>query len=304
MIFNIPIKQNDIDIALILGKTTAGLLGNRISVDVSNGDRGTTSFEDLGKLWGWIRGLEDQKELNLDGSIRQIQYTTTHKYVIGDFYNGGYIFYISGTNVLICTPANLTGTYTWTKLADTFPRMTVSTNTIIGSGQSNTNNILAVVDALGGSDVYAAKACDTLSLGGYTDWYLPSKDEGSALMSALDIIGGLKNFFWTSTQYPGSPPNFAYAIQGSGPGPGVANGYDKKIFSWPVRPVRSDTIPLPVTTAAVVTITDPKYKVLEYQNWYDEEMARSVIEKIRRMARKYLPKLVYEKILQTPLTLN
>jgi hypothetical protein len=77
--------------------------------------------------------------------------------------------------------------------------------TEIGTGNQNTADILA-----GCSETnIAAYLCDTLTLGGYNDWFLPSKDElnklyenigrGNAL--GLGNFGGFAGSYWGSTEY-------------------------------------------------------------------------------------------------------
>jgi hypothetical protein len=83
----------------------------------------------------------------------------------------------------------------------------VTTESSIGSGQTNTNNILASNCTLTNT---AAKYADKYEEGGYDDWYLPSNDE-LALMNSLPNINNKfgivytrhKNFYWTSTQRSG-----------------------------------------------------------------------------------------------------
>ena len=77
--------------------------------------------------------------------------------------------------------------------------------TEIGTGEQNTAEILA-----GCSETnIAAYLCDTLTLGGYTDWYLPSKNElnilyqnigpGNAL--GLGNVGDFGSYdYWSSTE--------------------------------------------------------------------------------------------------------
>ena len=80
--------------------------------------------------------------------------------------------------------------------------------TEIGTGEQNTADILA-----GCSETnIAAYLCDTLTLGGYIDWFLPSKDEldklyknigqGNALV--LGNVGGFASgSYWSSTEDAG-----------------------------------------------------------------------------------------------------
>ncbi len=60
----------------------------------------------------------------------------------------------------------------------------VGTSTAIGQGKNNTQKLIAAMGetaytTTGGADkdIYAAKACDDYSYGGYDDWFLPSSEE-------------------------------------------------------------------------------------------------------------------------------
>jgi len=64
-------------------------------------------------------------------------------------------------------------------------------------GEANTS---AIVSQLG-SDGHAAYVCDTLTAYGYSDRYLPAKDELNALYQNKDAIGGFSsNNYWSSTE--------------------------------------------------------------------------------------------------------
>lgn len=80
----------------------------------------------------------------------------------------------------------------------------------VGSGSQNT---ALLVSFLGSSaftspttkdtvrtEQYAAKLCDTLSFGGYDDWYLPSEEEAANLVQGLASLGINATEFWTSTE--------------------------------------------------------------------------------------------------------
>jgi hypothetical protein len=77
------------------------------------------------------------------------------------------------------------------------------TTSSIGSGQANTT---AIVNQCATVDI-AARLCDNKSSGGYSDWYLPSKDEWFQISGAqsLGLIPAANlsdtNRYWTSTQY-------------------------------------------------------------------------------------------------------
>jgi len=48
----------------------------------------------------------------------------------------------------------------------------------------------------------AARICNDLVSGGYSDWYLPSKDELNMLYLNRIAIGGFTiNYYWSSSEY-------------------------------------------------------------------------------------------------------
>ncbi len=104
------------------------------------------------------------------------------------------------------------------------------TTAVIGAGETNTNLITGGCATAG----IAARLCSNLSLGGYTDWYLPSANELVKLAINQVLIGGFNNsnYYWSSTQ---NDSNFASSVY-------FANnsivGGDKSIGSFAVRAVR------------------------------------------------------------------
>jgi uncharacterized protein (TIGR02145 family) len=74
---------------------------------------------------------------------------------------------------------------------------TGATETALGSGNLNTNIIVGNQ----GDGSYAAKLCYDLVLNGYSDWYLPSKDELDKLYLSKSIIGGFADpNYWSSSE--------------------------------------------------------------------------------------------------------
>ena len=68
---------------------------------------------------------------------------------------------------------------------------------VIGTGNQNTIDIIAGCPTPG----IAAKLCADLVEGGYSDWYLPSKDELNTLYINRTLIGNLSNNnYWSSTE--------------------------------------------------------------------------------------------------------
>jgi hypothetical protein len=78
-----------------------------------------------------------------------------------------------------------------------------SYGTAIGYGLGNTNFIVNNI----GNGNYAAKLCYDLVLNGYSDWYLPSKDELYKLYINRTAIGG----FATAIYWSSSEPNYNQA---------------------------------------------------------------------------------------------
>lgn len=69
--------------------------------------------------------------------------------------------------------------------------------TAIGTGNQNTIDIMAGCSTAG----IAARLCGDLTQGGYSDWYLPSKDELNGLYVNRVAIGMTGIVYWSSTEY-------------------------------------------------------------------------------------------------------
>jgi hypothetical protein len=124
---------------------------------------------------------------------------------IGDKYQGGIVAYLffSGEpgfdskkqHGLIAAPSDQGTSIEWS----IFSIEIGGTLGTLGSGNSNTDKI---VKNQGEKErIYAAKLCSDLSLGGYSDWYLPSKEELHKLYESKELIGAFTNErYWSSTE--------------------------------------------------------------------------------------------------------
>jgi hypothetical protein len=154
---------------------------------------------------------------------------------VGDYYQGGYIAYIfkpgdagyvpGQTHGLIASEFDNAASNTWYNGSYI---ATGATATGIGVGNTNTTTI---VTAQGGVTTYAARTCDIYSYGGYTDWFLPTKDELNQMYVNRAYIPGLAGSYWSSSEID---TNNAW-IQNLGTGAQSSAG---KNMSYKVRAVR------------------------------------------------------------------
>jgi len=112
---------------------------------------------------------------------------------IGDIYQGGIVFYLGGSGVGLVAAEEDQGTYSWGCQGT---NIVGADATIIGSGLQNTILIEDGCPEFG----TAADICSNLTLGGYSDWYLPSYDELIAMLNGLGMLWTNAGW-WSSTQY-------------------------------------------------------------------------------------------------------
>jgi hypothetical protein len=98
---------------------------------------------------------------------------------------------------LIAAPSDQASFIPWYKYIYT---ITGATGDGVGAGKKNTYMIIGKL----GSGSYAAKLCTDLTLGGYTDWYLPSKYELNLMYTYKNVIGNFApSEYWSSTESGG-----------------------------------------------------------------------------------------------------
>ena len=115
---------------------------------------------------------------------------------IGQSYQGGIIVYLdsTGQHGLIVATADQSEGIQWYNGSY---MVTGATGTAIGTGLTNTNTIIAAQ----GSGSYAASIARDYNGGGYTDWFLPSKDELNQLYENKTTNMGFTDYpYWSSTE--------------------------------------------------------------------------------------------------------
>ena len=134
-------------------------------------------------------------------------------FTIGQDYQGGKIAYIDATGLhgLIAAPVDLSQAR-WHDLNLSAGNSTTGAIGVeIGTGKSNTDAIIA----FHGSENHAARICYDLVLGGYDDWYLPSKLELNQLYINRVAIGNFSNspgwFYWSSSEPNEIDPESAWS---------------------------------------------------------------------------------------------
>tara|TARA_Y100000310_G_scaffold262729_1_gene272496 strand:- start:69 stop:530 length:462 start_codon:yes stop_codon:yes gene_type:complete len=135
---------------------------------------------------------------------------------IGDTHQGGIVFYLDGSGGgLIAAPSDQSSNAEW----GCYGTVTGANGTAIGTGYQNTIDIESVCTTSG----TAADICANLTLGGYNDWFLPSKDELNEMYLNLHMQN-FGNFttssgYWCSTEQGNNAwyqEFYGYGIQGLG----------------------------------------------------------------------------------------
>lgn len=129
-------------------------------------------------------------------------HTLSSPFSIGQSYQGGVIFFIDNTGLhgLVCATSDQ-GTNIYAPAGTGFLNAT-------GNGQYNTNLLVNLF----GSTSYAAGMCNSLTLNGYSDWFLPAAGELLKVYNNRNLIGGFNGpdfVYWSSTD------NYFYSTDAS-----------------------------------------------------------------------------------------
>ena len=145
-----------------------------------------------------------------------VTFSITNVGEVGDFYQGGVVFhlfedgetgYIAGeTHGLIAAVADQSSPIGIRWYNGSYGDLGI-TATAIGTGAANTT---AIISAQGTETSHAAGAAGSYTVGSYTDWFLPSKDELNQMYTLKATInttasanGGSNfsnNYYWSSTE--------------------------------------------------------------------------------------------------------
>jgi hypothetical protein len=149
---------------------------------------------------------------------------------------GGLIFYVNpnyatdGWRYLEAAPSDQSTGIQWRN--GTVNVVTGATGVSVGTGQANTT---AIVSAQGAGS-YAAQLCDALTAGGYSDWFMPSKDELNLMYVELKAhgVGGFNGSagYWSSSEL-----DFQTAAYQGFSGGGQSSNY--KHSTYPIRAARA-----------------------------------------------------------------
>ena len=117
---------------------------------------------------------------------------------IGESYGGGVIFWLDSTGLhgLIAATEDVSVGIKWNNGVNF---RVGGTESKIGSGRNNTRRIILKQ----GRGNYAAILCARYKSGGYSDWFLPSKNELQELCLQQNLVGNFyTGYYWSSTEYP------------------------------------------------------------------------------------------------------
>jgi hypothetical protein len=178
---------------------------------------------DDGSCIAVVNGCTDSTATNYNPLANIDDGTCTYPFsgTIGDTLMGGIVFYIfqagdigyvaGQVHGLIAAPSDHSTSASWG--CDGF--LIGATATAIGTGQSNTSTIQAWCSVSS-----AGQICGNLTLGGNSDWFLPSRDELNKMYVNLhqQNLGSFTNdIYWSSSEYAGYLAlyhNFASGYQG------------------------------------------------------------------------------------------
>jgi hypothetical protein len=178
-----------------------------------------------------LLGCTDATATNYDPLANTDDGSCAYPLAIGDTHQGGIIFWLDGNGGgLIAAPSDQSSGAQWGCYGT---NITGAGGTAIGTGTQNTIDIINANCTSSNGSPTAADICANLSLGGYSDWFLPSKDELNEMYLNKAAIGGFAGIdYWSSTEDGNLGARDQYFASGS-------QNFDFKYGTNGVRAVRA-----------------------------------------------------------------
>jgi hypothetical protein len=219
------VTLNQATMTLTVGETTGALVATVMPADATNQSVTWSSSAPAvatvtnGVVTPVTAGTATIIVATVDGGLTATCTVTVNPVAVGDSYGGGIVAYIlqsgdtgydaSVQHGLIAAPADQSAGIQWYNGSN---MVTGATGTAIGTGQANTTAIVTIQ----GAGSYAAQLCNDLTVGGYNDWFLPSKDELDKLYINKVAIGGFDDdHYWSSSEYDALYAWYQYFGNGS-----------------------------------------------------------------------------------------
>ncbi len=201
---SIGIIGPEISAALEVNSSSQGFLPPRMTSTARNGIASPVAGL---VIWCTNCGLSGELQVH-NGSSWTNMIGMPSAPAIGDVYGGGIVAYllqpgdpgyIAGQlHGLIATPVDQSPGSAWGCAG---VGIQGGDGIVLGTGNQNTIDIVNGCAEVG----HAAKKCSDLVLGGFNDWYLPSKDELNKLYLNREAIGGFSTGnYWSSSEFSNS----------------------------------------------------------------------------------------------------